>query len=66
LFVTGRDVAEPVRLAEEYIAGLDGSQRLDIDTEATDFRYRLASTLHEDRAIVLHVLFFHVRLDEPG
>ena len=60
-FVTGKDISAPVAAADEYIAGLPGAARLVADTGDTDFRYRLASTTHEDRAVVLHVLFFHVR-----
>jgi hypothetical protein len=64
VFVRGKDVHGPVTEAEAFVASLPAAKKLKNADGGTDFRYRLKSTRYEDRAVTLHVQFFHVRLEE--
>ncbi len=64
VFVRGKDVHGPVAEAEAFVASLPGAKKLKGADGGTDFRFRLKSTRYEERAVTLHVQFFHVRLEE--
>ena len=64
MFVRGKDVHAPVVEAETFVTNLPGAEKLKAADGGTDFRFRLKSTKYEDRAVMLHVQFFHVRLDQ--
>lgn len=64
VFVRGKDVHGPVAEAEAFVASLPGAKKLKGADGGTDFRFRLKSTKYEDRAVTLHVQFFHVRVNQ--